>query len=486
MRNHLNRVIKVCSLLLILFSIIAACTHQAPRVKSNGQPQLEYTYQIPEKIADGWETSSLNKEGVNSEKIVEFIGDILKEKFKNIHSVLLVKNGKLILEEYFYNYEREKLHQIRSATKSIGSVLTGIAIDKGFISSENETIYPYFKSYEPKEKWDARVKKITLKSLMTMTSGYNCDDVKGKYNCERNMYKSDDWVEYALNLPMAYNPGEHWAYNSASLWLVGEIISKESNMSIPDFADKYLFGPLGINDFQWWFSPKKSAWLAGGAKMRPRDMAKFGCMVLNFGKWKGTQIVSKEWIEKSTKEHVRNSGGYWGYGYLWWIGKTIIKNQDIETIIASGNGGQKIYIFPKFELVAVFTGGNYGSDLSSQPDQMLINYILPAMIPASPNMKFIDSEQNIFNQIIGQYRHEQSRMSVNIFVENNKLMLYLKQPDSEEKLELLPLTEKKFYGKSKQVGALYFTFFKDAKDKVTHFTVHGEFGFTRLQFERAS
>jgi CubicO group peptidase (beta-lactamase class C family) len=399
---------------------------------------------------------------------------------------LLVKNGKLILEEYFYNYNHEKLHQIRSVTKSIGSVLTGIAIDQGFIRSENETIYPYFKSYEPKEGWDARVKKVNLKSLMTMTSGYDCDDIKGKFNCERNMYKSDDWVEYALSLPMAYNPGEHWAYNSASLWLVGEIISKESNMSMPDFADKYLFEPLGITDFQWWFSPKGKAMLAGGSEMRPRDMAKFGCMVLNDGRWKATQIVSKEWIEKSTKEHVRNSGGFWGYGYLWWIGKTIIKNQDIETIIASGNGGQKIYIFPKFELVAVFTGGNYGSNLSSQPDQMLINYILPAMIPSSPTMKFIDLEQNILNQFIGQYIQKESRMNVNIVIENNELILYLKKPDGEEKLELLALTVKKFYGNSREVGDLYFTFLKNAKDNVTHFTVHGGFGFTRLQFERAN
>jgi hypothetical protein len=154
MRNPLNRVTKICSLLFILFSVIAACAHQAPRVKSDGQPQLEYTYQVPEKVADGWEISSLKKEGVNSEIIIKLIGDILNEKFKNIHSVLLVKNGKLILEEYFYGYDRKKLHEIRSATKSIGSVLTGIAIDKGFISSENETIYPYFESYEPKEKWD--------------------------------------------------------------------------------------------------------------------------------------------------------------------------------------------------------------------------------------------------------------------------------------------------------------------------------------------
>ena len=98
------------------------------------------------------------------------------------------------------------------------------------------------------------------------------------------MYKADDWVAYALNLPMAYQPGEHWAYNSASLWLVGEIISKTSNITIPEFADKYLFKPMGIKDFEWGFSPKGRAWLAGNAKMKPRDMAKFGYMVLNKGK----------------------------------------------------------------------------------------------------------------------------------------------------------------------------------------------------------
>lgn len=470
--------------ILTVLIIFSSCSHGVSRHDSRGEPQTEYTYRLPEKVNDGWEISVLEKEGIDPIKINELMLSILNGKYKNIHSVLLVKDGKLILEEYFHGYNLEKRHQIRSAMKSIGSVLTGIAIDQGFISSENEKIYPYFESYETEEQWDARVRDVTLKSLLTMTSGYDCDDVNSKYSCERNMYKSDDYVEYALNLPMKHNPGEHWAYNSASLWLVGEIISKESHMSIPDFAEKYLFGPLGITDVQWWFSPQGNAWVAGGAEMRPRDMAKFGHMVLNSGKWNDKQIVSREWIEKSTSEHVRNSGGYWGYGYLWWVGNTVIKGRQVHTFLASGNGGQKIYVFPEFDLVAVFTGGNYNSKLSSQPDQMLINYILPAILPSSPPMRFIAPEQHFLDQFSGQYLHEPSKTKVNITVEKNNLTLYQQKLFSTEKIRLMPLADDKFYGISKDKGDLYFTFVKGEQNKVTHFFVRGGFGFTRLQFNR--
>ena len=475
---------KFLPFIITILVFVSNCSHGIPRLDSEGEPQRDYTYRLPEKVKDGWEISSLEKEGIDPVKINALMLSILNQKYKNIHSVLLAKNGKLVLEEYFHGYHREKRHQTRSAMKSIGSVLTGIAIDQGFISSEDVKVYPYFKSYEPEEKWDARVRDVTLKSLLTMTSGYDCDDVQGNYNCERNMYKSDDWVEYALNLPIAHNPGEHWAYNSASLWLVGEIISKESNLSIPEFADQYLFEPLGINDVQWWFSPRGSAWLAGGAEMRPRDMAKFGHMVLDSGKWKGRQIVSREWIEKSTREHIRNSGGYWGYGYLWWVGSTVINGREIHTFLASGNGGQKIYVFPEFDLVAVFTGENYNSKLSSQPDQMLIKYILPAMMPFLPPMQFVDAEQHFLKQCSGRYLHQPSETKVNLAVEKNSLTFYQRKLFRSEKIQLLPLADDKFYGTSKDKGDLYFTFVKGEKDHVTHFFVRGGFGFTRIQFNK--
>jgi len=380
MKSHLKQPQMPIYFLLIIISFSAICFQHVSHVNAGGISLKKYTYRVPEKIDDGFETASLSEEGVDPVKINELIPAILENKYKNIHSVLLVKNGRLILEEYFDGYNRKKLHQIRSATKSIGSVLVGIAIDQGFINDANEKIYPHFKSYDPEQKWDERVKDIRLRHLLTMTSGYDCDDHKSRFGCESNMYKSEDWVEYALNLPMANKPGEIWAYNSASLWLVGEIIEAASNMTIPDFADKYLFGPLGITDFQWGYSPKGRAWLAGNAKMRPRDMAKFGYLILNEGRWQGRQVVSKKWLKESTSEHARAHGDRYGYGYLWWLSKQMIDQKSVEAIAADGNGGQIIAIFPKLDLVAVFTGGNYNSPLGEQPVEILTKYILPAMM----------------------------------------------------------------------------------------------------------
>lgn len=393
MKRYFFMKVQPFSRLLIVF-LLACSSYLFSRIHHNNIQQNDYTYHVPENTSDGLETSSLSIMGIDSTKIYELMPMVLNESFKNIHSILVVKNGKLVLEEYFHGYDREKKHQIRSATKSIGSILLGIAIDHDFIEDVNEKIYPYFRSYKPDLKWDKRAKDVTLKSLLTMTSGYDCDDNRTNYRCEKKMYESSDWVDYALNLPMANQPGEHWAYNSSSLILVGEIISKTSKMSIPDFANKYLFKPLGIMDFQWGFSPKGRAWIAGNAEMRPRDMAKIGCMVLNNGKWKGYQIISQEWISESTRTHItleKYNKDYLEYrieyGYLWWCrnfyvqDKRVDNTRNIETFLAAGNGGQRIYIFPTQDMVVIFTGGNYDSPLATQQETIILEkYILPAVL----------------------------------------------------------------------------------------------------------
>ena len=437
---------------------------------------FEYVYQAPEKTDDGWETDSLNKMNVDSGKINELMCNIANGNFENIDSVVLVKNGKLILEEYFNGYHREKTHEIRSATKSIGSILTGIAIDHRFITDENNRIYPYFQKHEPDEKWDDKIKNVSLKTLLTMTSGFDCDDHKiPGFECERNMYKTNDWVEYALNLPMAYQPGEHWAYNSSSLILVSEIISETSKMSIPDFANKYLFEPLGITDFQWGFSPKGRAFIAGNAKMKPRDMAKIGYMFLNDGKWKGKQIISKEWIEESTRAHTTADTSE-KYGYLWWSGKTVINNQYIEGYWAEGNGGQYIFVFPTLDLVAVFTGGNYNNPLSVQPMGMLINYIIPAMLPPGPPRKTIKLDPKVVDAYGAVYKFRQH--IVTIFREGDKLY----GQALGEKVELFPETENQFFGTSKVGGYIQINIVKDKNGEVKHVIVH--FGFMTMQFDK--
>lgn len=154
-----------------------------------GAKKPKSVYKMPEKIDDGWEVSALSQEGLDTSLIFECMRWVVVEYYKNIHSTLIVKNGKLVLEEYFYGYHKEKKHQIRSTTKSIGSVLTGIVIDNDILKHVEETIYPYFKNYATDTRWDAWSKAITVKHLLTMTSGYDCDDHSTDFACENEMYK---------------------------------------------------------------------------------------------------------------------------------------------------------------------------------------------------------------------------------------------------------------------------------------------------------
>jgi len=256
-----------------------------------------------------------------------------------------------------------------------------------------------------------------------MTSGFDCDDHRGEsFQCEKAMYKAEDWVDFALNLPMANKPGEHWAYNSTSLILLSDIIAQASGLSVRRFADKHLLEPLGIIDMQWGFSPKGHVWLAGNASMRPRDMAKFGQMCLDKGRWKNKQIVSQAWLSESTGLHAYSNYGM-GYGYLWWRGQQSIKGHSIEGFWAQGNGGQAIFICPDMDLVAVFTGGNYNSILELQFMGMLTDFILPAMLPPIPEKRFVNPEKPVMAALSGSYRCD--KLHLDLFVEGDGLVSQL-------------------------------------------------------------
>jgi len=370
---------------------------------------------------DGWSTVSLKQAGVKPEPVAALIRAIKLGVYEDIHCILLVKGGQLCLEEYFKGYNIEKTHEIRSATKSIGSVLLGIAIDKGYLSGIKGPIWQYFK--DRAANWNDLRRAVTIQDLLTMTSGFECDDHSGEpFQCERDMYKTDDWIEFALNLPMAQTPGVQWAYNSASLILLSEIISQKTGQAVTLFAEKYLIKPLGITDIRWGFSPKGRVWLAGNTSMRPRDMAKFGQMCLNKGLWRNQRIVSEKWLAESTRFHVDTEYGM-EYGYLWWRGRQEINDQQIEAFWAQGNGGQVIFICPPLDMVAVFTGGNFNSILEFQFMGMLINYILPSMLPAMPGKKFIPPSKQAIMALSGRYRCH--RLHLHILKEKDGLVCRL-------------------------------------------------------------
>ncbi|GAA3584954.1 serine hydrolase [Snuella lapsa] len=340
--------------------------------------QNPYTYSQPKQLGDGWQTNHLKSKGIDSTLIYKLF-DQINGTDHNLHSVVLVKNNQLVLEEYFNDHEADQPHDLRSASKSIRSILLGIAIDNGFIYNINDPIAKYLKIPVPQKHLDVRKEEITIKHLLTMSSGLDCNDWDNKSKGQEDkVYKKKDWLQYTLDLPMVNTPGEVSHYCSMGVVLVAEIISRTSGMSINEFADKYLFKPLGINNLKWGHTANKEV-IASAKRlyMTSRDMAKIGQLVLNKGKWNGEQIVSKKWIEESTTPKTKITGI--DYCYLWW---NIPFNIDKRTIIsktATGNGGQYIMIIPDLELVAVFTGGAYNSQKDKLAFTIMKDIILPSI-----------------------------------------------------------------------------------------------------------
>jgi CubicO group peptidase (beta-lactamase class C family) len=357
-----------------------------------------YQYTVPEKTNDGWETSSLSDVNLDTNLIKELFERIGDGGYKNIHSVLLVKRGKLVAEEYFSGknsagqfqmFTRDTLNEMKSATKSVNSILVGIAIDQHLIRGVDEKISSFFPEYSDiftnKQK-DA----IRLKDLLSMTAGLSWDEWTYPYTDPRNdaamMASKADFFRYVLERPVATTPGKKFVYNSGISLMLGEIIYKASGLRADKFAEHYLFSALGITNYYWQKAPNGVVNTLGGLWLQSRDMAKIGQLFLNGGRWNGKQIVSEKWVKESTKQQV-GAGQLpsWfladGYGYQWWLGSFHVRDKTFESYSARGQGGQFIIVFPSLQMVAVFTGWN-DNELLGQPLDMIQKYILPAALPA--------------------------------------------------------------------------------------------------------
>ncbi|WP_306350234.1 serine hydrolase domain-containing protein [Flavobacterium sp. '19STA2R22 D10 B1'] len=310
--------------------------------------------------------------------------------YPKVHSVLIAKGNQLLYENYFNGYTNDSLHDTRSSFKSITSLLIGIAIDKGFIRDVNQNIYQYFPNNFAFRN-DYEKQKITIKNLLEMKSGIDCEEFYETKNCEDDMEQSKDWVNYSLNIPMKYKPDEVWAYNSINPMILSGIIRVSANMSVMDFAKKYLFEPLEITNYRWTVDPAGNGMTAGSFYIRPLDMLKIGQLVQNNGVWKNQQIISKKWIDESTAcytaipnfSFMKSSKSKSGdpqptyYGYYWY--RELLKTKDLQydVLFASGNGGQYIFTIKELDLTVVFTQGNYGSYKAKQAFEILEKYILP-------------------------------------------------------------------------------------------------------------
>jgi CubicO group peptidase (beta-lactamase class C family) len=339
-------------------------------------PRLDvskYVYQQPTDDNDGIVSGPLYKSGLNKASLDELMQKMLDGTYKNVHSILIMKDNKLVFEEYFYEHNKQKLHEMRSASKSFISALAGIAVEQGYIKSINETVLSYFPEYTFKKDLEAK-KQMTIKHLLTNTSGLDCDTYNPKaYGNESEMGYTDDWIQYSLDLPMIDSAGGKGQYCSSNPIIMGRIIEKATKMTIPQFAEKTLFKGLGIKNYIWNFKPdKSSAETFCQVNLTSRDMIKFGAMYLNKGVWNDQQVLTKDWIKQSWAKHTNIEG--LDYGYLWWTKYLEANGVRYYGKLAQGNGGQKIYIFEELNLVVVTTAGHY--NVQSPINEIVAKYIL--------------------------------------------------------------------------------------------------------------
>lgn len=322
----------------------------------------DYVYEIPKQLDDGWEVSSLEAEGINTKTIEEVTRQIYREdRFRRIYSMLIIKNGKLVHEAYFAGCDRNSLHVMASITKSVTSTLIGIAIDKGFIKSVNESALSLLPHYENDIK-DDRKNDITLRHLLTMSSGLEWVESGVSYdvpqNSEFQMVATRDWTKFVLTRLLKEIPGTKFNYNTGGIHLLSAVIKSTTGLHANQFADKYLFQPLGIKEFSWNRDPMGypcAGGTDGGVGLTSRDLAKFGWLFFKNGTWKGKRIISKKWIKEATQKHFDVPNNINDYGYCWWPGLKKIKKKTFNHVSSFGYGGQTLYLVPELDLILVFT-----------------------------------------------------------------------------------------------------------------------------------
>ncbi len=385
---------KTISRLLFSFGIIfifSSCSdHHDNPVSIND------LYPVPEQIGDGWETASLSSVGLNQNVLLNMLSYLDGYPDHRIHSIIIVKNNKLVFEEYFegrkFNlaqytgetgFDRNDNHNLCSATKSFVSALIGVAIDKGYIQSVDQKISEYFPEHSYLFQNDPLKQSITIKHLLTMSSGIEWDDETYPYTDPRNdlhqLFTVADPVSYILSKDIIETPGTVFAYRNCNTNLLGEIIRKASGQRLDAFSDPNLFAKLGITDFEWQMLPNNVVFASGDLRLRPRDMAKFGQLFYNGGVWNQEQIISRNWINESVLKRFNMTANRWedGYGYQWWTKTFHFGLNSYPAYFAQGWGGQCIFVFPESAMIVVFTGGNY---YTYSPMLVLLNnYILPAV-----------------------------------------------------------------------------------------------------------
>lgn len=354
-----------------------------PRGRNPGR----YVYNAPPARADGWPTASLDEANIDRAAIEKFIQMILDMPMDSMHApevqgFLVARQGKLVLEEYFHGEHRDKLHETRSAAKSMTATIVGAVIQAGGPLEMSTPVYKAMYGGAFPADLDAQKRAMTLEHLIMMRSGYFCDDTNpdaaGNEDKMLDQREEGDYYKYTLRLPLDRQPGEKGVYCSIDPNLALGVVNGATRESVLVTFDRLVAGPLQIATYAWPLSPAGQPYGGGGAQFLPRDFMKMGQLMLNGGTWQGRRILSADYAKQASAPlHDLRSIKY---GYLWWSIEYPYKDRTVRAYFAGGNGGQVVMVIPDLELVIAAYGGNYADRVGLQIQQAYVpTYILPAV-----------------------------------------------------------------------------------------------------------
>lgn len=324
------------------------------------------------------EEAGFSRDSINA--LDDFISNLPQNDFRGM---TVIKNNKIVIEYYYTTFWRNQILDIRSAGKSITSLLLGVAMKEGLVKNLDQDVYSFFstKKYPSMHK---DFKKIKLKHLLDMSSGLDADS--DRYETKGHAGKwsgNDEWVKYILSVPLAEEPGENWVYADINAALIGAIIEEMSGMSLRDFAKEKVFDPLGIEQFYWYTNAANQTVAAGTLYISTLDFAKLGVLVTNKGKWGNEQIVQEDYIEKLLERKVFDlseiSSLANDYGMLWYKTQQTYNNKKLDFLYASGNGGNYLVVIPKENIVIALTSAAYGPGYGHTRSRTILNKLLNAL-----------------------------------------------------------------------------------------------------------
>ena len=378
MENSNSWLLPLSGLLLVLM-VFASILFGDSNKPAEGSFEIDTAVEPPEPV----ELAASRVSGIDRDSLASLAA--FTDDLGPINSLLIFQRGEWLAEEYFGSMRASRTHNIKSASKSILSILVGIAIDKGYLESVDQEIGEFFPDYFASNPDSAKM-AITIGDLLTMRSGLESTS-RGSYG---RWVISNNWIEYKLDRRMTGRPGIDRNYSTGNTHLLSVILTRASGMSTRSFANRYLFNPMDI-DLGGWDRDPQGYYLGGNnMALRPRDMVKIGKLMLNNGVYKDRQIVSSEWLAESVIPVTGRRPGVKNYGYLWFRRESA----GLNMIYAYGNGGQYILIIPEIETVLTVTTRNGASGTRSYR-RRLFRLIDNAIVPGLASVYLEESEPTL-------------------------------------------------------------------------------------------